>query len=107
MNGCGDGGGDPNNSIGVSLGGCGGDGVLDGWVGALGGVGSMDDFVGGGVVSSFSPLGDGVGEARFKKCSFFMGDENSSEDEELRLIVWYEQNDLTLIRVVLRIGLDG
>ena len=28
--------------------------------------------------------GDGVGEARFKKCSFLIGDENSSEDEELR-----------------------
>ena len=37
-NGCGDVGGDPNNSIGSSLGD--GDGVLDGWVGALGGVGS-------------------------------------------------------------------
>ena len=36
-----------------------------------------------------------------------IGDENSSEDEELRLIVWYEQNGLTLIRAVLRIGLDG
>ena len=36
-----------------------------------------------------------------------MGDENSSEDEELRLIVWYEQNGLTIIRAVLWIGLDG
>ena len=47
MNGCGDVGGDPNNSIGSSFGGSGGDGVLDGWIGALGGVGSMGDFVGG------------------------------------------------------------
>ena len=52
MKGCGDVGGDPNNSIGSSLGGSCGDRVLDGWVGALGGVGSMGDFVGGGVVSS-------------------------------------------------------
>ena len=73
MKGCGDVGGDPNNSIGSSIGGCGGDGVLDGWVGALGRVGSMGDFVGGGVVSSFDPLGDEVGDARFKKCSFFYG----------------------------------
>ena len=47
----------------------------------------MGDVVGGGVVSSLGSNGDGVGEARFKKCSFFIGDENSSEDEELRLIV--------------------
>ena len=82
-NGCCDVGGDPNNSIGSSLCGSGGDGVLDVWIGALGGVGSMGDFVGGGVVSSFGPLGDGDGDgdARFRKCSFFMGEENSSEDE--------------------------
>ena len=67
----------------------------------------MGVVVGGGVVSSLGFKGDEVGEARFKKCSFFIGDENSSEDEELRLIVWYEQNGLTLIRAVLRIGLDG
>ena len=87
MKGCGDVGGDPNNSIGSSLGGSGGDGVLDGWVGALGGVGSMGDFVGGGVVSSLGSFGDGDGDARLRKCSFLIGEENSSEDEELRLIV--------------------
>ena len=87
MNGCGDVGGDPNNSIGSSFGGSGGDGVLDGWIGALGGVGSIGDFVGGGVVSSLGPLGDGDGDARLRKCSFLIGEENSSEDEELRLIV--------------------
>ena len=52
MKGCGDVGGDPNSSIGSSLGCSGGDGVLDVWIGALGGVGSIVDFVGGGVVSS-------------------------------------------------------
>ena len=36
-----------------------------------------------------------------KSVHFFMGDENSSEDEELRLIVWYEKIGLTLIRAVL------
>ena len=87
MKGCGDVGRDPNSSIGSSLGCSGGDGVLYVWIGALGGVGSMGDFVGGGVVSSFAPLGDGVGDARFKKCSLLMGEENSSEDEELRLMV--------------------
>lgn len=90
MKGCGDVGGDPNSSIGSSLGNVGGDGVLDGWVGALGGVGSMGDFVGGGVVSSFGPLGEGDGDARFRKCSFLMGEENSSEDEELMVIVLCE-----------------
>ena len=80
---------------------------MDVWIGALGGVGSMGDFVGGGVVSSFGPLGDGVGDARFKKCSFLMGEENSSEDEELRLIVWCEQIGFTLMRAVLRMGRDG
>ena len=39
------------------------------------------------MVSSLGSKGDGVGEARFKKCSFLIGDENSSKDEELRLIV--------------------
>ena len=87
MQGCGDVGGDPNNSIGSSLGWSGGDGVLDVWIGALGGVGSMGVFVGGGVVSSLGPFGDGDGDARFKKYSFLMGEENSSEDEELRLMV--------------------
>ena len=104
--GCGDVGGDPNSSIGSSLGNIGGDGVLDGWVGALGGVGSMGDLVGGGV-SSFGSLGDGDGDARFKKCSFFMGEENSSEDEELMVIVWLEQNGFTLMRAVLLMGRDG
>ena len=47
----------------------------------------MGDFVGGGVVSVLGSKGDGVGEAIFKKCSFLIGDENSSEDEELRLMV--------------------
>lgn len=107
--GCGDVGGDRNNSIGSSLGSVDidGDGVLDVWIGALGGVGSMGDFVGGGVVSSLGPLGDGDGDARFRKCSFLMGEENSSEDEELKLIVWFDQSGLTLIRAVLRMGRDG
>ena len=65
-------------------------------------------FVGGGVVSVFGSKGDGVGEARFKKCSFLIGEENSSEDEELRLMVCCGQIGLTLIRAVLLIGLvDG
>ena len=65
-------------------------------------------FVGGGVVSVVGSKGDGVGEARFKKCSFLIGDENSSEDEELRLMVCCGQIGLTLIRAVLLIGLvDG
>lgn len=58
--GCGDVGGDPNSSIGSSLGKLGGDGDLDGWVGAFGGLGSMGVLVGGGVVCSFGCLGDGV-----------------------------------------------
>ena len=53
-------------------------------MGALGVL--MGVFVGGGVVSLLGSKGDGVGEARFKKCSFLIGDENSS-DEELRLMV--------------------
>ena len=106
-NGCGDVGGDPHNSIVSSLGSGDGDGVLDVWIGALGGVGSMSDFVGGGVVSSFGSLGDGDGDARFRKCSFFMGEENSSEDEELKLIVWFDQSGLTLMQAVLRTGRDG
>ena len=55
-------------------------------MGALGVLTSV--FVGGGVVIVVGSKGDGVGEARFKKCSFLIGDENSSEDEELRLMVW-------------------
>lgn len=39
------------------------------------------------MVSSLGSKGEGVGVARFKKCSFLIGDENSSEDEELRVIV--------------------
>jgi hypothetical protein len=66
----------------------------------------MGDLVGGGV-TSFGCLGDGDGEARFKKCSFLMGEVNSSEEEELRLIVWLDQSCLTLIRAVLRMGFDG
>ena len=105
--GCGDVGGDPNNSIGSSLGSVDGDGVLDVWIGALGGVGSMGDFVGGGVVSSLGSLGDKDGDARFRKCSFLISEENSSEDEELKLIVWFDQSGLTLMRAVLRTGRDG
>ena len=45
-------------------------------MGALGGVGSMGVVVGGGVVSSLGCFGDGVGEAKFKKCSFLIGEEN-------------------------------
>jgi hypothetical protein len=59
--GCGDVGGDPNNSIGSILGNGDGDEVLDGWVGALGGLGSMGDLVGGGV-SSLGSFGDVMGE---------------------------------------------
>ena len=103
--GCGDVGGDPNSSIGSSLGNGDGDGVLDVWIGALGGGGSMGDFVGGGVVSSLGSLGDG--DARFRKCSFLIGEVNSSEDEEVRLIVWLDQSGLTLIRAVFRTGRDG
>ena len=50
----------------------------------------MGVVVGGGVVSSLGSKGDRVGVARFKKCSFFIGDKNSSEDEELRVMVSYE-----------------
>ena len=53
-------------------------------MGALGGVGSTGVVVGGGVVSTLGFVGDGIGEAKFKKCSFLIGDVNSSEDEELR-----------------------
>ena len=56
-------------------------------MGALGGVGSIGVVVGGGVVSLIGSTGDGVGVARFKNCSFLIGDESSSEDEELRLMV--------------------
>ena len=50
----------------------------------------MGVCVGGGVVSSLGSKGDGVGVARFKKCSLLIGDKNSSEDEELRVMVSYE-----------------
>ena len=56
-------------------------------------------FIGGGVVSILWSMGDGVGEARFKKCSFLIGDVNSSEDEELRWMVCCDQIGLTLISV--------
>ena len=55
---------------------------------------------------SFGSLGDGVGDARFKKCSFLMGDVNSSEDEELRLMSWLHQSGFTLIRAVFRMGFE-
>ena len=75
-------------------------------MGALGVL--MGVFVGGGVVSVVGSKGDGVGEARFKKCSFLIGEENSSEDEELKLMVCCGHIGLTLIRAVLLIGLvDG
>ena len=63
--------------------------------------------LGGGGVCSFGCLDDGDGDARFKKCSFFMGEENSSEDEDLKLIVLCEQIGFTLMRAVLRMGRDG
>ena len=51
----------------------------------------MGVFVGGGVVTTWLTFGDGVGVARFRKFSSLMGEEmicgNSSEDEELRLMV--------------------
>ena len=65
----------------------------------------MGDFVGGGVVSSLGSLGDG--DARLRKCSFLIGELNSSEDEELRLMDWLDHSGLTLIRVVFRTGRDG
>ena len=52
-------------------------------------------------------LGDGVGDAKFKKCSLLMGDVNSSEDEELRLMDWLDQSGFTLIRAVFRMGREG
>ena len=56
---------------------------------------------------SFGSLVVGDGDARFKKCSFFIGDVNSSEDEELRLMDWLDQSGFTLIRAVLWMGRDG
>ena len=67
----------------------------------------MGDFVGGGLVSSLGSLGDGVGVERFRKCSLLMGEKNSSEDEELMVIVWWEQICFTLMRAVLLMGRDG
>jgi hypothetical protein len=67
----------------------------------------MGDFVGGGVVSSLGSLGDGDRDERFRKCSFLIGEVNSSEDEELRLMDWLDQSGLTLIRAVFRTGHDG
>ena len=56
-------------------------------------------------------FGDGVGVARFKKFSSLMGEEmmsgDSSEDEELRLMVVLQQNGFTLMRAVLLMGRDG
>ena len=56
-------------------------------------------------------FGDGVGVGRFKKFSSLIGEEimsgDSSEDEELRLIVVLKQHGLTLMRGVFLMGLDG
>ena len=67
----------------------------------------MGDFVGGGVVSTLGSFGDGDGDARLRKCSFLIGEVNSSEDEEVRLMGWLDHSGLTLIRAVFRTGLDG
>ena len=49
-----------------------------------------------------------LGRQDSRNVSFLIGDENSSEDEELRLMVCCGQIGLTLIRAVLLIGLvDG
>ena len=56
-------------------------------------------------------FGDGVGVARFRKFSSLMGEEmisdDSSEDEELRLMVVLQQKSFTLMRAVLLMGRDG
>ena len=75
-----------------------------GWCG--GGLGSRGVLVGDSVLSIFVCFGDGVGVARFRKCSLLMGEENSSEDEELMVIVLWEQIGFTLMRAVFLMGRD-
>ena len=57
------------------------------------------------MVSSLGTLGDG--DARLRKCSFLIREVNSSDDEELRLMDWFDHSGLTLIRAVFRTGRDG
>ena len=56
-------------------------------------------------------FGDGLGVARLRKFSSLIGEEmmsgDSSEDEELRLMVVLQQNGFTLIRAVHLMGRDG
>ena len=56
-------------------------------------------------------FGDGVGVARLRKFSSLIGEEmnsgDSSEDEELRLMVVLQQNCFILIRAVILMGRDG
>ena len=71
----------------------------------------MGVFVGGGVVITWLNFGDGVGVARLRKFSSLIGEEmisnDSSEDDELRLIVLLQQKGYTLMRAVLLMGRDG
>ena len=52
-----------------------------------------------------------MGVARLRKFSSLIGEEmisgDSSEDEELRLMVVLQQNGFTLMRAVLLMGRDG
>ena len=57
------------------------------------------------MVFSLGTLGDG--DARLRKLSFLIGEVNSSDDEELRLMDWFDHSGLTLIRAVFRTGRDG
>ena len=56
-------------------------------------------------------FGDGVGVTRLRTFSSLIGEEmisgDSSEDEELRLMVVLQQNGFTLMRAVLLMGRDG
>ena len=60
---------------------------------------------------TFCAFGDGVGVTRLKKFYSLMVDNmvsgDSSEDDELKLIVELKQQGLTLILAVLRMGRDG
>ena len=71
----------------------------------------MGVFVSGGVVITLLNFGDGVGVARLRKFSSLTGEEmmtgDSSEDEELRLMVVLQQNGFTLMCAVLLMGRDG